>query len=143
MTAALDGQLAASGLVGALTALVVQMTRLVVPDGNLKSVIAITAWMFASLVAFEAMAWFVRLRLRWHRRAVEQLIPELEALQAKVDAGIARQLQVMKDHNAAKDQIKDAERKVIDCAAAIIDLLDDLKRKSLQISRDLERDLRR
>jgi predicted PurR-regulated permease PerM len=137
--AAVNGQLAASGLVGALTSLFISAGNMVVPDGNLKSLISVMAGMTASVVAFEILSWIVVLRLVRQRKVLNSLIPRLQELQTTIQEGIAHQIELMKQHNATAASLREVEKALATSSENIARVLVEIQNRSLDIFRDVGR----
>ena len=137
--AAVNGQLAASGLVGALTSLFIEVGSKLIPDGNLKSIISVMAGMTASLVAFEILSWFAILRLKSHRKVMSSLIPSLQDLQSTIQGAITHQMALMKQNNATAADLKDVEKLLVSSAEDVARVLMEIQKRSIDIVRDINR----
>jgi hypothetical protein len=137
--AAVNGQLAASGLVGALTSIFIGAANQVIPDGSMKSVITVLAGLTASLVAFELLSWLVVLRLKRQRVVMNTLIPNLQDLQSTIQSGIQRQIELMREQNATAANLREIEKLLIASSEDVARALIEIQKRSIDIVRDVNR----
>jgi len=135
--ASVNAPLATSGFVGALTSLIVGTTDRLIPDSNLKSLISVAAGMFAALLWFGIMSWFVVLRLRATKRSLDSILPQFEQIQAQLQIVIERQMEAMRQQNASQQQLRELDKERTDLSASIARAMIEITRKSLDVVRSL------
>ncbi len=135
--ASVSAPLATSGFVGALTSLIVSSADRVVPDSNLKSLISVASGMFAALLWFEIMSWFVVLRLRATKRSLDSILPQFAQIEAQLQTVIERQMEAMRQQNATQQQLRELDKERNDLAASIARAMIEITRKSLDVVRSL------
>ena len=128
-----NAPLAASGFVGAFTSLIVGSADKIIPDGNLKSLIAVASGMFAALLAFEIMAWYVILRLRTTKSSLDKILPQFGTIQIQLQGVINHQVEIMKSQNASAKSIKDIETELNALSTAIVRAMIAINKKSIDI----------
>jgi predicted PurR-regulated permease PerM len=135
--ASINAPLAASGFVGALTSGVVTGLDPLLPDGNLKSLVAVLAGMFAALISFEVMSWFVVWRLRATKRSLDSILPHFQRIEEQLQAVIERQVEAMRQQNAPAALLREIEKVRNEAAASVVRAMNEITRKSIEVVRSL------
>jgi uncharacterized protein YoxC len=135
--ASVNAPLAASGFVGALTSVIVTGLGPLLPDGNLKSLIAVLAGMFAALISFEVMSWFVVWRLRATKRSLDSILPHFQRIEEQLQGVIERQVEAMRQQNAPAALLREIEKDRNELAASVARAMMEITRKSIEVVRSL------
>jgi hypothetical protein len=136
--ASVNAPLATSGFVGAITSVIVGLADKIVPDSTVKALVAVGSGMVAALLSFEMMSWYVILRLRTTKGALDNIIPQFEKIQGQIQTAIERQVEIMKNQHASEKSLRDTERELNDLSGSIIKAMIEINKKSLDIIRSLE-----
>ena len=137
MATALNGPMAASGFVGAITSLAVGYADKWMPVGDAKALLSIIVGMLAAVMAFEILAWYAVFRLRRTRAVLDRMIPQFERLLHDLQSVIDRQLVAMEGNDATKTSRDAIRREVNELSVAIIRAMIALQSKSLDLVKNI------
>jgi hypothetical protein len=134
---AANGQIAASGLMGALTSLFVGATEQILPGGHLKAVVSIMAGMTASVVTFEILSRIVLWRLVRQKQIIDTMIPSIKALQVTIGDAIVDQIRMIKEGKSDEKDLEELEVLLSKSRSDLAKALLAVQKKSFELVEEL------
>jgi hypothetical protein len=109
MAARIRSDLPAIGFTGAVTAISVSILDQFLPSQASKSLVVLVVGLGASILWFELLSLYLRLRLKQERAGLENLLKDYKALDSSFEQVMQERIRYLTDQDAPKKRINELE----------------------------------
>jgi C4-dicarboxylate-specific signal transduction histidine kinase len=100
------------GFTGAITAISISLLDEVLPALPIKPLVVLLVGLFASVLWFELLARYLRLRLRQEKVGLDHLLVEYDALDRSFEQRVQERIRHLAERNAPKKRIVELEQEL-------------------------------